>query len=428
MATIGCSSRLRFNKLRHKFRSGKHYVGCESGYIEIGAEGWEALKLLRQGMTIAQAEKALAKKFGKCDVLSFSRTLASNGFVESVGGKKVPAPKPGMIELTPASSALVKILSQLLFSRVAYLAYAIMLVLAAVIVRSNPGYVLGHGDFIFTDSLALFLPLSFAITWLLVLLHEFSHYIAGVSLGANPKFGLTHRLFYTVAVTELDSLYEIEPRFRDRAYLAGIVADLLVISWAIIVIDANPLNMFAAGSTLFRLLHFVVLVEVLGLVWQFLFFLRTDLYYYFENMLGIENLHPQGMSLLGGLWNSLRALSLPHERWFRSVLSHKSVAFYAITFVFGVALNTAVFMLFEFPITIELAARALSGLASGLSSGDFALLADSSAFLLISGFNFALLAAAIVATRDYRADAAHLLHYGKLMLQPIHAVMKLSGK
>jgi len=35
---------------------------------------------------------------------------------------------------------------------------------------------------------------------------------------------------------------------------------------------------------------------------------------------------------------------------------------------------------------------------------------------------------AIVASGSHKKGIAHLLHYGKVMLQPIHAVMKLSGK
>ena len=358
-------SLVEFHLFRCAPEAGKHtsYLleGPGGRFYHIPAVGARAISLLRQHKSIGEAEKKVEPMGGgKYDVAAFVRFLAREGFVKTIDGNPVhPVHETGTAAYAFHDKLLVPVwLARSLFSPTMFIAYVLAVAGAAVLLISGNVQII-FSDFFFTDSLILYAIVSFAITWALVLMHEFGHYTAGVSVGIRPTFGLTHKLNYIVAYTDSTELYRVEPKQRFLPYLAGMFVDLLVLAlcvWALFCIGAWKLDGLAMIAPL---LTFVMLMEFFSLIWQTLIFLQTDLYYVIENFLGIEYLHKHSISYATEIGNwAIGRHKKPSGNHWGIYLA------YALLLVAGTIFNLAIFAEVEYDILMALVSKTQEALTS----------------------------------------------------------------
>ena len=163
------------------------------------------------------------------------------------------------------------------FSWPAWVLYVALMVAAVVAMVQVPALRPSYEHFFFTEHISL-IPIVLTFTQIpLVLLHEWFHVLAGRRLGLPSTLGIGRRLYYLVAETRLDALLSVPRRQRYLPFLAGMVLDLILV--AVFTLTAAVLMGEDVPGWVPGMVLAISFSTLLRLVWQFMFYLETDLYH-----------------------------------------------------------------------------------------------------------------------------------------------------
>ena len=163
------------------------------------------------------------------------------------------------------------------FSWPAWVLYVALMVAAVVAMVQVPALRPSYEHFFFTEHISL-IPIVLTFTQIpLVLLHEWFHVLAGRRLGLPSTLGIGRRLYYLVAETRLDALLSVPRRQRYLPFLAGMLLDLILV--AVFTLTAAVLRDANVPGWVPGMVLAISFSTLLRLVWQFMFYLETDLYH-----------------------------------------------------------------------------------------------------------------------------------------------------
>lgn len=233
-----------------------------------------------------------------------------------------------------------------LFSRPANVLVALLAAAGLAVDLARPGLAPIHYLTIVTRSSSFTFILTFVISsWVLVFIHEFSHILAARSLGVHAELSFGTRMQFLVAQTNVTGIWQTPLRRRYRVHLAGMRTDLALLS---IVTCVLP---FVHSPHIAATLRVIALIWLGQIVWQFLFFMRTDIYYAYANFTHNRNLMEDAASHLRA---ALRR---------RASAAPKGVRAYAWFLIAGQMLGIVYFAGYTVPVTVVLAREALHQLA-----------------------------------------------------------------
>jgi hypothetical protein len=347
-------------------------------YAYFPPDGAALVRQLRDGRTPAEAAAWYRETYGeRVDVDEVVATLRELGFVRDAG---VPA--------AAARPLRWQGLGRALFSPLAWASYAIAILAATVACLRDPTLVPGSGDVLFTRSLLVAGVTLFVAQLLLALVHESFHVLAGRRLGLRTSLRISRRFYYVVYETRLDGLVSVPRRQRYLVILAGLLADVLVVC-AFVLLAA------ATDGTVRGLCLALAFTTVPRIMWQFLFHLRTDVYYLVTTALGLDDLDGAARQRLRELLRR-RAPAATRDFGERDV---RAARWYAPLMVAGYALSATMLVLVVIPLAGHFfgpALRWLSGEPAGSQTPGSAVL------LAITLFELSL--ALAVALRERRAN------------------------
>jgi hypothetical protein len=283
------------------------------------------------------------------------------------------------------------------FSPVAWLGYAALVMVTAVaMVRDHSLFPCYSNLFFVKDSLVV-LTLGIVLGQLpWIFLHESFHALAGRRLGLNSTLKLGRRLYFVVFITSLDGLVAVPRRKRYLPMLAGMVMDVLL--FCALTLIAAPLH-HSNGAALFvsKLLLSMAMGIVLRFVWQFYFFLRTDLYYTATTVMGCNDLQTVARQMMQNRWYRLLGKNdrlVDPQGW---TPRDASVArWYSWLMVMGYGFMLGTLLLVALPTGLRLTEAVFHRLISRPTPAN---IVDGVAFLIL---NFGELAfAAFLAVRGY---------------------------
>lgn len=192
-------------------------------------------------------------------------------------------------------------LGRVVFSPAAWISYAGIVTAAVVAVALRPELAPARSHLLFTEYLIV-VSLVLLIGQLpLVMLHEFAHLLAGRRLGLRTTMRVDRRFYFVVIETSMDGLVTVPRRSRYLPILAGMLADVLVVA-ALVLAAAVTWQRAPLAA---RIALALVVTTLLRLLWQFYFFLRTDLYYLITTVRGCDDLHAAARQLLANRVNTV---------------------------------------------------------------------------------------------------------------------------
>ncbi|MBW5446199.1 hypothetical protein GE107_09020 [Cohnella sp. CFH 77786] len=289
--TVGKSSIVEMHELVvHKEDEAEVVIGrTETGtFIAMPAIGHEIIEFLQRGLTIGETEHLLYEKYAEpFDVSAFVEELMIDyRFVYRLNGHIVNSRVP----IKEHFSWLPAETGRIFFHPIAYSIYFAILLSAAGIAFLHPAYLPSYKDYLPAPSALVNLIISFAAAWSFLFLHEFAHLIAARSLGVHCRIGLGHRLIFPVAETDMSGIVVVPRNHRYGAYIAGMCWDLVFLSAGMWLQWLHDLRMIAMSE---NVLHTIRLINgnlTALILFQFLFFMKTDLYYVFTNYVRCPNL------------------------------------------------------------------------------------------------------------------------------------------
>jgi hypothetical protein len=162
--------------------------------------------------------------------------------------------------------------------------------LALLAVAADPGVLPGPAALVFQgDQLPLVL-IVLLFSLVSIFIHELAHLVAARAAGVPARMGVSHRLWFLVAETDMTGIWLASRRERCLAFLAGLMTDVLFAAVLIVVVFAQRHGWVVLDSTTVALARAFTFVYLTGLLWQCELFVPTDLYYVVATVFGCKSL------------------------------------------------------------------------------------------------------------------------------------------
>lgn len=287
------------------------------------------------------------------DVLDFFSKLLAIGFVKSVGDLVLVSDPP------PSSSHERRVkVSKLFFNPLTakwfMFNFAAVLTLFAVKPELLPYY----KDMFVLKAVGMNAFAVICLTYFLIFLHELAHYFCSYSKGIKASIRLSRRFIFVVAETKMTGLWSKPKKERYFPYLAGMALDVTLILICLLV--QLSLQEHSVFVSIARLTAFLLVTGILG---QFMFFLRTDVYFILINATNSSNLYGNGILFLKSIASRNRKEN--RRLWSELPKTEKSASlWFSLIYVLGIGILLALFVIFTFPAFLFVVSRAYHEISS----------------------------------------------------------------
>ncbi|MEO3807431.1 hypothetical protein ABGB17_00365 [Sphaerisporangium sp. B11E5] len=324
-------------------------------YAIFPPDGAALVRRLEEGATPREAAAWYADTYHEnVDIDDVIGALAELGFLRA---PEDPPPASG-----PAADAPVRWrrLGVALFSPFAWVVYAVTIGWALVAMVRRPDLVPNYQNVFFTDYYTVIQVTLFIAAVPQLLLHEAFHALAGRRLGLRSSLSIGRRLYFIVLETSLDGLVAVPRRKRYLPIVAGMLADVVVIAACTIAADLSrtPGGEFTLAGRFCLAFAFAILLRVL---WQFSFYLRTDLYVLVSTVLRCVDLDTTAKRLLR---NRVNRLLRRHDRLVDESRWHpadrRAARWYSWLIVAGYTVSLATFVWAVVPLLYTMGVAVLS--------------------------------------------------------------------
>jgi hypothetical protein len=365
-------------------------------FAVLPADGAALLRQLADGMSPRQGKQWYAEQYGEdVDIDDFVAVLEELELLAPAGA--VP------VEVAPVRVRWQR-LGRAVFSPVAWVCYAILVVATIVAIVRQPVLLPRYQNLFFTNYLVL-LELGIYFGQMpFILVHEACHALAGRRIGLPSSLGIGRRLYFVVFETALDGLVVVPRRQRYLPMLAGMVGDVLVIA-VLTLVAAVLVAGNGVESTIGKYLLALAFGTVLRLVWQLYIFLRTDIYYLVVTVLGCVDLHTVARDMLANRINRLLRRTgrlVDESNWHPR--DRAAARWYSWLILVGYSFMIVVAVLAAIPATVRMVEITVGHLRGDSSTLGFA---DALVFLALNVAQFAIVG--VLAMRARKRPRASLV-------------------
>nr|WP_263323228.1 hypothetical protein [Neobacillus sp. Marseille-Q6967] len=314
----------------------------------------DAIHFINQGKQLGDIEKTLKQKYPaeEVDLLDFTQQLLELGLVQEIDGIKIERNQRENSKL--GSYWISSNVGKFFFNKFSFALYSILFVINLILFIINPDLLPHHEDIFVFDVMALNVLLWMTFTFTLVLIHELGHVLAMRAHNLPTKVEIGHRLFIVVLETDMSSVWKLSPKERNGLFLSGLCFDTVILFIALglhIIFPEAP--KLAVG-----LMNLAVFDIFLRMLYQCCFYLKTDLYYVFENITGCYNVMEVAKQLIVKRLPFIQSDSR-EETIFNE--EKKTVFLYSIFYFLGIVITIALFFVFYIPEIIDAANQLLPG-------------------------------------------------------------------
>jgi hypothetical protein len=340
-------------------------------YVGVPEPGAVLITSLQAGCPLAEAITRASKVAGEpVDGDDFLRGLSEAGLLDDpaeAGGGSTGRRGRQIRWIEGLSPSTVT----WLFGRSAWALYSVSALAAATILLTRPELRPTWEDSWFLPDPAMSILAVAAISMVLSVVHEIWHWMAGRAIGVPAVFRVSYRGVYLVFETDLTQLVAMPRRRRYGPFLAGMAWDVTMLAAAL---NARLLAEFGLNlpPLLDRLLGVVVLIQVLGITWQWVgIFLRSDGYAVLANLFGCHDLYRVSWLTVK---DRLLRLTDTERTEFEAAGDHdRSVAgWFSVLYVAGMLVMVWIFAHIAVPSAIAITGWATANVASlAIGTRDF---------------------------------------------------------
>jgi len=262
-------------------------------FLAVPPVAVELLDLLAMGKSLGEVSDLYFQDTGETpDLEDLLSHLETKGIVEpqvaGVAGEE-QARRP-VHETKYHFSSFPQSIAQLLFGRFVLTGVATLVALAVAAVLRYHSLMPVPMDLVFYQRRALSWTILTVFTYAGIFLHELAHLAAARSVGVNSRLGISNRLWYLVAETDLTGLWSVQRKQRYLPMLAGMIADAAVASLLVIFLFAERQHSIYVSPFALHLLRAMAFTNLMRILWEFFLFVRTDLYFVAVTYLNCKNL------------------------------------------------------------------------------------------------------------------------------------------
>lgn len=342
-----------FKLVSQPANDGKIFLGSLATDFFIVADSyWEPLvEIMKKGeVSIAKIAKMMGEE-GTTKIKLMVLSLAQAKLIHKIDGKVIYS-----------SSKKKDNYIDLLFSKISFFLTNpiftitnIILALVLFVVFSDINRVPKSQDFFWNPLFSINLLSAFIFTWITVFEHEIAHLAVAKIYGLKGELRLAHRLNFLVAETDFPGIYSVSKAKRITIFLSGIIVDMATTSMLYFL--------YLQNKEIVILKQFILL-EWLSILWQFFFYMKTDIYYVVKEIVGIPDLYT---------YSKEKIVSFLKREQFTPVLTEREnviVSVYAGILFFGTALGLFRYGFYHIPILFKTFAGAFVEVFKGTNVVD----------------------------------------------------------
>jgi putative peptide zinc metalloprotease protein len=335
----------------------KHYIvedKLSGEFYEMPEVCIDAINLINQGVMLADIESVLKEKFPKedIDLIDFAEQLLELELIDNIDNIKANKQQAqndqmGFLWISPN-------VGKFFFNKFTLSLYSTIFILNIIIIILNPSLFPHREDIFVFDIMVMNVFFWLVVSFVFVLIHELGHILALRAQNLPTKLEVSHRMFFIVLTTDMSSVWKLKPKERNVLFLAGLSFDsvLLFISLAV------QLLLPAGHWFLHGLMSLAVFDIVLRMLFQCCIYMKTDLYFVFENVSGCYNLMENAKQTIRQKFSFLNSKA-SEEVVFSG--EKKTVFIYSLFYFLGVILTVVLYFMYYIPEVIYAAKKLLPG-------------------------------------------------------------------
>jgi putative peptide zinc metalloprotease protein len=322
-----------------------------------------AIEMIQQEIPLLEIEKKLKEAYPReeVDMLDFAGQLVEMDLVAELDGQTIEhsqrkAEGKGFLWIPEQLGAIF-------FNRFALAGYLIVFITNMAIFALNPHLIPRYKDLFVFDIMLVNILVYMVLSFVLVMVHELGHVLALRSVGMPAKVEIGHRLFLVVLETDMSQVWRLHAKTRNMLYLAGLCFDNVILFLALIGTLLSP-----TGSPIISGIFDMVIFDVIiRMIYQCCIYMKTDLYFVFENMTGCYNLVENAHAYLKELFFSKKIKAD------QVVFSGEKpvIVSYGLFYILGMVMTVMLFAVYFIPQTIYLVQRSVPGIMSPVGSIQF---------------------------------------------------------
>jgi hypothetical protein len=354
-------------------------------FLAIPAYAVDLLDALVQGKTVGEAQDLHRAQYGEdADLPDFLDVLERRGFVQPRhSAARAPVASPSARVPRFHFERVSPVAAQRIFSRPVLLTCRLLIVASLAAIAARPSLLPDRNALYFPEH-RFFYALSLVIIGCsAVFLHEMGHLLAARALDVKARLNISHRLWMIVAETDLSGLWSVPKQKRYFPMIAGPLIDMVSASLLILILYARDLGWLHLGSIASRLLPAVLFGYLMRLLWQFFFFVRTDVYYLLSTFFDCKSLlRDTEMFLRGQLARVFPKVAHVDQSAIPEA-ERRVIRAYSLVWLFGRGLAFGTLFLVTIPVSLKYLFGVHASLAAGFHSHPYDFL-DSVAFAALS--------------------------------------------
>jgi hypothetical protein len=349
-------------------------------YAVFPEDGAELVKRLQMGLTLAEAAAWYESVYGEeVDMEDFVNMLRDMHFLH---------------EHDAESSTRERIsgqrLGRVVFSPVAWFLYAVLAVWCAVDMVQDPQLRPHYSSLFFSPSLLVMEIVLFVGQLPGLFLHEGMHLLAGRRRGIPTRLGIGRRMYFIVLESSMPGIWGLPRKERYLPLLAGMLGDVvwfslltLVAGW--LLPNTGWLHIIGEVCRAFAF------TTMLRFIWQFYFYLQTDVYYVLLIALRCVDLQRTTREYLHNAWHRLRGAHhrvTDESKW--SSRDRLVARWYAPVYVIGWLVTAGMLVFVGIPVMWKIFTRVIMQMREGSTMSHWDALVFLSLNLLQYGIAFYL--------------------------------------
>jgi putative peptide zinc metalloprotease protein len=314
-----------------------------SVFIALPPDAVELLDYLAEGKTIGETQALYRVKYGETpDIADLLEILAEKGFVRSQISN-LPASFPGKSQVAPLPPKKVRYhfdrfpqsLARRIFSRNVILGCGVAIGLALLAATVEPSLIPGWNAYFFPENVTLMRLIFISIGYFTLFLHEMAHLLAARAIGVSSRMGISNRMWFLVAETDMTGIWSLPRSQRYLPFLAGPLLDAVSGSVLVLILFAESHGLFELSPLWLQVVRAILLTYLLRLLWQCYLFVRTDFYFAIGNFFGCKSLMKDTevylRNQLGRIFHRIRQVDQSHI----PVAERKAIQRYAWLWLVG---------------------------------------------------------------------------------------------
>lgn len=315
-------------------------------FLLLPAEAVEILDDLASGLTVGEAQQRYRERHGETpDIEDLLVTVEQHGFVRpsTEAGPAVAARRYHFEWLSPRWA-------RRFCGPVTLTLGALLTVLAAAALVFEPSIVPGWRAAYFPSNTAAGLLFLMVMGLFTTFLHEMGHVLAARARGVSCRFAIGNQMWFLTWETDMTGIWALPRRQRYLPLLGGPLVDLFTAAVLILLFFASAHGWATADPAVLQFGKALLFIYVMRILWQCYFFLRTDFYYAFSNLLGCRSLMQDTEDYLRNLRVRLLRFGQPVDQSSIAPGEQRMLRIYAVIWLVGRGLALLLLIAVQLPL------------------------------------------------------------------------------